>query len=58
MGDYQLQWRAPDRGKVLSMLHDQYDFSEARVDGALKRMSSGKEARAPAEGAQRSLDMF
>ena len=58
MSDYRLQWRAPDREKVMSMLHDQYDFSEARLDGALKRMSSDKETGATSEGRQRSLDMF
>ena len=57
--DYSLEWKAPDREKVLSLLKDQYDFSEARVDSALKRMTGTKEGKAKVvEGAQRSLDMF
>jgi flap endonuclease-1 len=57
--DYRLEWRAPDREQVMSLLHGQYDFSEARVDGALKRMSPDRGGRPrPAEKGQRSLDMF
>jgi len=57
--DYSLEWKSPDREKVLSLLKDQYDFSEARVDSALKRMTGTKEGKAKVvEGAQRSLDMF
>jgi len=57
--DYSLEWKYPDREKVLSLLKDQYDFSEARVDSALKRMTGTKEGKAKVvEGAQRSLDMF
>jgi flap endonuclease-1 len=57
--DYQLEWRRPDRERVISMLHGEYDFSEARVDGALKRMSPEQAKRPmPADKSQRSLDMF
>ena len=57
--EYSLEWKYPDREKVLSLLKDQYDFSEARVDSALKRMTGTKEGKAKVvEGAQRSLDMF
>ena len=57
--EYSLEWKSPDREKVLSLLKDQYDFSEARVDSALKRMTGTKEGKAKVvEGAQRSLDMF
>ena len=57
--EYSLEWKYPDREKVLSLLKDQYDFSEARVDSALKRMTGTKEGKVKVvEGAQRSLDMF
>ena len=57
--DYRLDWKEPDRDKVLSLLKEQYDFSEARVDGALKRMTPSKEGKPKAvEGSQRRLDMF
>jgi flap endonuclease-1 len=57
--EYRLDWLVPDRDKVLSLLKGQHDFSEARVDGALKRMTSSKESRPKVtEGSQRSLDTF
>jgi len=57
--DYRLEWKEPDRDKVLSLLKEQYDFSEGRVDGALKRMTLTKASKPKAvEGSQRSLDMF
>jgi flap endonuclease-1 len=59
MDEFKMEWRPPEREGVMSLLRDQYDFSEARVDSALKRMAPGKEARAKVvEGSQRSLDMF
>ncbi|MDD1747905.1 MAG: flap endonuclease-1 [Methanomassiliicoccales archaeon] len=58
MREYRLEWREPDRDKVMSLLKGQYDFSEARVDSALKRMHPQDGRRKPLEGAQRSLDMF
>jgi hypothetical protein len=58
MQDYRLEWREPDRDKVLSLLKDQYDFSESRVDSALKRMHPQDVKRSAIEGSQRSLDMF
>jgi flap endonuclease-1 len=58
MHEYRLEWRAPDRDKVMSLLKEQYDFSEARVDAALKRMQPQEGRRKQLEGAQRSLDMF
>ena len=58
MRDYQLEWRPPDRDKVMSLLKEQYDFSEARVDSALKRMQAPDSRRTVVEGSQRSLDMF
>ena len=58
MRDYRLEWMPPDRDKVMSMLKEQYDFSEARVDSALKRMQSPDIRKKVVEGSQRSLDMF
>ncbi len=59
MTGYNLEWREPDRDKVMSLLRDQYDFSEVRVDSALKRMRLDKDSkRRVVEGSQRSLDMF
>jgi len=58
MRDYRLDWREPDREKVISLLKDQYDFSEARVDSALKRMRAEGGPKRADEGSQRSLDMF
>jgi flap endonuclease-1 len=58
MSDYCLEWRPPDRDKVMSMLKEQYDFSEARVDSALKRMQAPDSKNKVVEGSQRSLDMF
>ena len=57
--DYKLEWKAPDSEKVIDLLCGQYDFSKARVEGALKRMITlpGGRKRV-AEGAQRSLDLF
>ncbi|MEM0449466.1 MAG: flap endonuclease-1 [Methanomassiliicoccales archaeon] len=57
--DYKLEWRPPDREKVLSLLHDEYDFSEARVENALRRMSGSQSVKSPTSiQSQRSLDMF
>jgi flap endonuclease-1 len=58
MRDYRLEWNPPDRDKVMSMLKEQYDFSEARVDSALKRMQAPDSKKKVIEGSQRSLDMF
>ena len=58
MRDYRLEWMPPDRDKVMSMLKEQYDFSEARVDSALNRMQSPDIRKKVVEGSQRSLDMF
>jgi flap endonuclease-1 len=58
MRDYRLEWNPPDRDKVISMLKEQYDFSEARVDSALKRMQAPDSKKKVVEGSQRSLDMF
>ncbi len=58
MRDYRLEWRPPDRERVMSMLKEQYDFSEARVDSALKRMQAPDGRMKAVEGSQRSLDMF
>jgi flap endonuclease-1 len=58
MRDYRLEWRPPDRERVMSMLKEQYDFSEARVDSALKRMQAPDGRMKAVEGTQRSLDMF
>jgi flap endonuclease-1 len=58
MREYRLEWREPDRDKVISLLKDQYDFSEARVDSALKRMSPRDSRKKVVEGSQRSLDVF
>jgi len=57
--EYELEWREPDRDKVMALLKDQYDFSEVRVDSAIKRINASREVKKKVtEGSQRSLDMF
>jgi len=57
--DYNLVWQSPNEEKVMEFLCEQYDFSRARVEAALRRYSSksGEKARG-APATQRSLDIF
>jgi flap endonuclease-1 len=57
--EYKLEWKAPDEAKVIDLLSGQFDFSQARVEGALKRMITlpGGRKRVATAG-QRSLDLF
>ena len=54
--NYILEWKEPDRAKVLDMLVGQYDFSEQRVNSALDKMVP-KPVKKEIKN-QSSLDMF
>jgi flap endonuclease-1 len=54
--NYTLEWKEPDRNKVLEMLVGQYDFSEQRVNSALDKMIP-KPVKKEIKN-QSSLDMF
>ena len=54
--NYTLEWKEPDRGKVVDMLAGQYDFSEQRVNSALDKMMP-KPVKKEIKN-QSSLDMF
>jgi flap endonuclease-1 len=54
--NYTLEWKEPDRPKVLEMLVGQYDFSEQRVNSALDKMIP-KPIKKETKN-QSSLDMF
>ncbi len=57
--DYNLDWRPPEEEKVIKFLCGQYDFSQARVEAALKRFASRPNEKAGgAPLTQRSLDVF
>jgi flap endonuclease-1 len=57
--DYNLIWQSPNEEKVMEFLCEQYDFSRARVEAALKRYSSKSNEKARgAPATQRSLDVF
>jgi len=51
--DYRLRWGGMDEEKVLSMLCDEYEFSESRVKGALEKMKKIEEI-----SSQASLDRW
>jgi len=51
--DYSLKWGEPDRDKLVEILHERHEFSEERVDNALKKLESTKGARN-----QKSLDQW
>jgi flap endonuclease-1 len=53
---YTLEWKEPDRPKVVEMLVGQYDFSEQRVNSALDKMIP-KPVKKETKN-QASLDMF
>ena len=53
---YTLEWKQPDRTKVIEMLVGQYDFSEQRVNSALDKMLP-KTVKKEIKN-QASLDMF
>ncbi|HIQ10322.1 MAG TPA: flap endonuclease-1 [Euryarchaeota archaeon] len=52
--DYVIEFRKPDRDKVLEILVEKHDFSRERVEKALKTL----EDATPASGAQTSLDAW
>ena len=54
--NYLLEWKEPDRPKVVEMLVGQYDFSEQRVNSALDKMLP-KQVKKETKN-QASLDMF
>jgi flap endonuclease-1 len=54
--NFTLEWKAPDRTKVVEMLVGQYDFSEQRVNSALDKMAP-KPVKKDSKN-QASLDMF
>jgi flap endonuclease-1 len=54
--NYTLEWKEPDRPKVVEMLVGQYDFSEQRVNSALDKMMPKQVRKEPKN--QASLDMF
>jgi flap endonuclease-1 len=57
--DYNLIWQPPNEDKVKEFLCEQYDFSQARVEAALKKYVSKPDEMARGISAtQRSLDIF
>ena len=57
--DYSLLWQMPNEEKVKEFLCEQYDFSEARVEAALKRYVPKPEERGKGvPSTQRRLDVF
>jgi flap endonuclease-1 len=57
--DYNLIWQPPNEDKVKEFLCEQYDFSQARVEAALKRFVSRPEEKTRVIPAtQRRLDVF
>lgn len=52
--DYKIEFRMPDRERVMEILVEEHDFSPERVERALKRL----EDASPASGAQTSLDAW
>ena len=56
--DFNLDWRRPDKGKVLEFLCEDHDFSRTRVEGALDRIESSRPEEKVSPKAQSSLDAF
>jgi flap endonuclease-1 len=57
--DYKLVWQPPNEEKVIEFLCGQYDFSQARVEAALRRYVSKPDERGRGVPlTQRSLDVF
>jgi flap endonuclease-1 len=55
--EYDLEWRAPDRERVMEFLCEEHDFSTDRVSSTLDRIEARwTESRDSKK--QRSLDMF
>ena len=52
--EYKIEFRTPDRNKVMEILVEKHDFSIERVERALKSI----EKAVPAEGTQTSLDAW
>jgi len=50
-GEYNIEFKAPDREKVLEFLCEKHDFSRERIEGTLKKL----EDKANEKGAQQSL---
>lgn len=42
-GDYKLEFKEPDRGKIKELLIDEHEFSESRVDSMLENLSFKKD---------------
>jgi flap endonuclease-1 len=57
-GDYRLDWRAPDKEKVIEFLCEGHDFSRSRVEGALSRIEEKHKAERAQTHSQSSLDIF
>jgi flap endonuclease-1 len=57
--DYSLTWQQPNNEKVMEFLCEQYDFSQARVEAALKRFTiKPNENACKIPATQRNLDAF
>ncbi|MDD1767981.1 MAG: flap endonuclease-1 [Methanomassiliicoccales archaeon] len=56
--EYVLDWKAPEKGKVIEFLCEQHDFSKSRVEGALSRIEERQKTERAQTRAQSSLDVF
>lgn len=50
---YELKWSAPEEKKIIEFLCEEHDFSEVRVESALKKIEESRK-----QAAQRSLDQW
>jgi flap endonuclease-1 len=56
--DYRLDWKPPDKEKVMEFLCEQHDFSRSRVEGALSRIEERQKEERAQMHSQSSLDIF
>lgn len=56
--EYRLDWKAPDKEKVMEFLCEGHDFSRSRVEGALSRIEERHKAEHAQTHSQSSLDVF
>ena len=58
--EYALEWRPPQREKVIEFMCGEHEFSEARVNAALDRLEGRKTVKRPVvpPKSQSSLDMW
>jgi flap endonuclease-1 len=58
--EYALEWRPPQREKVIEFMCGEHEFSEARVNAALDRLEGRKTVKRPVvpPKSQSSLDMY